>query len=192
MAAVIPIVIMAACAAVEPRRPAPSLEGRIQGQLVPQDNSVRLGGVEIRAAGKSTVTDEQGRFAFDTLPQGKISIVAEKGTGKGDAGRMMGVAVLYVGENPAQFKIPFRNAAFVDRFCEECHPYRPKQPIRQGQIIRDVHVSGIVPKKAAKWPESVDSQGRITCESCHTTHENTKYGKFLVDLKSGPLCKKCH
>ncbi|MBI5904144.1 MAG: carboxypeptidase regulatory-like domain-containing protein [Deltaproteobacteria bacterium] len=190
--AVLLLVIVAACASVEPRKPAPSLEGRIQGQLIPQDNSIRLGGVEIRAAGKTTATDEEGRFAFDTLPQGKISIVAEKRAGREDAGRMMGITVVYIGENPVQFKVPFRDAAFLDRFCEDCHPYRPKQPIRQGQVIRDVHVSGIVPNKATKWPESLDSKGRVTCESCHTLHETTKFGKFLVDLKSGPLCKKCH
>jgi predicted CXXCH cytochrome family protein len=194
------VALLAGCAGMEARKPAaPSPEerypdGKIRGLVaVGTGVSIPLEGVTVTAGGLKTSTDAGGRFFFPSLSRGKHSVVADKQFATGGVRRAMGVSVIYVNDpdSPVQVGMTLRDATFVDRFCAECHPYRG-QPVLEGQVLRDVHVSGVVPKKARKSPESWDEKGRITCLSCHTPHEKSSYEKFLTGLKTGPLCQKCH
>lgn len=194
------LILLAGCAGMEERKAVPPLPeekftgGKIRGVVTAgTGGSIPLEGVTVSAGTFKTKTDAGGRFFFPSLPRGKHSIVAEKRFETGEMKRAMGVSVIYINDPdaPVQVGMTLRDATFVDRFCSECHPYRG-QPVLEGQVMRDVHVSGVVPKKARNSPESWDEKGRITCLSCHTPHEKGRYEKFLTGLKGGPLCQKCH
>ncbi len=175
-----------------PVPPAPEGPAKIQGALEPAGIDVPLEGAEIRAGGAKAVAGAGGLFRFPDLPPGKNFLVAEKRLPSGTVRRAMGMAVIFVGDNPISLKVKMRDATDIDPFCEDCHPYRGNKS-RRDQILRCVHISKVVPKKATGWKESIDAQGRVTCESCHTLHEPAPSPHFLVaSTDKGELCRRCH
>lgn len=182
------------CAKVLPPTAPPVPEGpaKIQGALEPAGIDVSLEGAEIRAGGVKAVAGAGGVFRIHDLPPGKNFVVAEKRLPSGPVRRAMGMAVIFVGDNPISIKVKMRDATDIDAFCEDCHPYRGKKS-RKDQILRCVHISRTVPKKATGWKEGTDASGRVTCESCHTLHEPAPSPHFLVaTTDKGELCRRCH
>ena len=182
------------CAGVE-TRPAtvPPATGFVRGILV-SDNvlTVPLPGVEIRVDGHVVVSGEGGTFSLPRLSPGKQFIVAEKRFPSGPVRRVMGVSILFVGDNPIEIRIRMRDATDIDAFCSDCHPTL-KNVTRKDQIYRDVHPSGIVPVKARKPSGKFDEGGKMTCESCHTVHRPTGFPHFtLASYRDGKLCVQCH
>ncbi len=182
------------CARVLPPKAPPVPEGpaKIQGALEPAGIGVSLEGAEIRVGGVKAVAGAAGLFRIPDLPPGKNYLVAEKRLPSGTVRRAMGMAVIFVGENPISIKVKMRDATDIDAFCEDCHPYRGKKS-RRDQILRCLHISRVVPRKATGWKDSMDARGRVTCESCHTLHEPTPSPHFLVStIEKGELCRRCH
>ena len=124
------------------------------------------------------------------LPGGKHAIVAELKTAEI---RYLALPFAFVDEQQAlQLDIVLTDAGDVDRFCSECHPFSGKQT-RSGQIVRDMHPSGIKPRKAIRTTQLLDAQGLVTCESCHSLHQETGVERFvLYPFKNGDLCNRCH
>ena len=91
-------------------------------------------------------------------------LVAEKRFPSGTVRRILGVSTVYVSDSPIEVRIRMRDATEVDRFCSDCHPML-REVTRRDQIARDVHPSGIVPKKANKSSGILDNKGRVTCET---------------------------
>ncbi len=141
-------------------------------------------------------TDGWGTFSVPATVSGKILLVAERNFPSGATRRILGVGKLYFTGAPAEIEIPVEDvtpsAAEVrlDRFCERCHPQVQTLP---GQIPRDVHASGIVPVAANNPTGNFDDFGRVTCESCHTSHLPTGVLYFaLAPYETGELCLRCH
>lgn len=186
--------VLVSCARVIPPAPPPVPEGpaRIQGALEPAGIDLPLEGAEVRAGGMKAVAGAGGRFRFRDLPPGKNYVVAEKRLRSGKVRRAMGMAVIFVADNPINITVKMRDATDIDGFCEDCHPYRGGKK-RNDQILRCVHVSKTVPTKAVWWKEGTDAAGRVTCESCHTLHEPAPAPHFLVATTDrGELCRRCH
>jgi len=187
-------VALAGCARVETRPAAvPPTAGFVRGTVVP-DNAltVPLQGVEIRVEEQVAIAGEGGAFSLPRLSPGKQFLVAEKRFSSGTIRRVMGIATLYVSENPIELKIRMRDATDIDAFCSDCHPMK-WNVTRKDQIFRDVHPSGIVPVKAKKPGAKLDAAGKVTCESCHTVHRPTASPRFTLDTyKDGKLCAQCH
>lgn len=182
------------CARVLPPKAPPAPEGpaRIQGALEAAGIDVPLDGAEVRAGGLKAVAGAGGAFRFQDLPPGKNYVVAEKRFASGPVRRTMGMAVIFVADNPISIRVKVRDATDIDAFCEDCHPYRDKKS-RRDQILRCVHVSRTVPVKARGWMEGTDAAGRVTCESCHTLHEPAPSPHFLLaPTEKGELCRRCH
>ena len=187
-------VALVSCAKVlpPPAPPVPEGPAKVQGTLEAAGIQVPLDAAEIRAAGLKAVAGAGGAFRFRDLPPGKNFLVAEKRLGAGPVRRAMGMAVIFVADNPINIRIRMRDATNIDAFCEDCHPYRGKIS-RKDQILRCIHVSGTVPIKATGSSQGTDTQGRVTCESCHTLHEPAPAPHFLVaGTDKGELCRRCH
>lgn len=188
---------IAACARVEVKPPTPPPvvvpETPYMGSLLLDNTvSVSLSGAVITTETERTVADEKGRFAFEKMAPGKHLVVAEKRTAAGPVRRLLGVATVFVEESPVQMRIRMRDATDVDVFCLDCHPPY-KEVKRRDQIARDIHPSGIVPKKAKKRTGKFDEGGRVTCESCHSVHRATGFPHFaLVSYADGTMCVQCH
>jgi hypothetical protein len=164
----------------------------VQGVLEPKGIDVPLTGAKVTAGDRVATAGPGGAFTLGGLPRGKVNLVVEKRFDSGPVRRVMGVATLYVSDTPIRIVVPVRDATDVDRFCEECHPYKG-QKTRRDQILRCLHVSGVWPKKANKSSEFLDPMGKVTCESCHTVHRETKARHFVVvDYQDGKLCNQCH
>lgn len=185
---------LSACARVETKpvavTPPPGFH---RGSLVADNTlSVSLAGTRITVEGLTVEAGEDGRFSLPAIPLGKQFLVAEKRYSSGKIRRIMGVSTVYVSENPIDVRIRMRDATDVDAFCSDCHPLL-RNVTRKDQIIRDVHPSGIVPKKANKLTGKFDEKGRVTCESCHSVHRPTGYPHFtLASYIDGKLCVQCH
>lgn len=183
-----------ACAkvAVVPPRPAPP-EGFVRGVLA-ADNTlgVSLAGAEARMGGGTATVSAAGTFSFPRPAPGKYFVVVEKRFETGPVRRVMGVSTVYVADYPVDVRVRLRDATDIDAFCSDCHPVKGKVT-RRDQVIRDVHPSGIVPRKANKPTGRYDDRGRVTCESCHTVHQPTAYPHFtLASFRDGKLCLECH
>ena len=185
---------VSACATVETKPvSAPPPSGMFRGELV-LDNAltVSLAGAQIRVEDQVVTVPEDGRFSFPGISPGKRFLVAEKRFSSGPVRRILGVSTVYVSDNPLEVKIRMRDATDVDAFCSDCHPML-RNVARKDQIPRDVHPSGIIPKKAAKRTGIFDEKGRVTCESCHTAHRPTESPHFtLASYRDGKLCVLCH
>jgi len=185
----------ASCARA-PITPAPqvtALPGRLGGAIY-TDNALRvsLEGARIRVGEEEVKAGADGTFSFPGVPTGKQFLVAEKRFSSGDVLRILGVSTIYVEDSPVRVRVRMRDATDVDAFCLDCHPMK-KDVTRRDQIMRDVHPSGIVPKKANKPFGKYDEKGRVTCESCHTVHRETGFAHFtLASFKDGKLCLQCH
>ncbi len=172
--------------------PGPPPEGKIRGRLVPQGLAVPLDGAVVEAAGERAAVTGEGWFAFRELPPGKQHVVVEKTFPSGTVRRILGVATIFVADNPIEIRIPVRDATDVDAFCLECHPPYAKVT-RRDQKYRDAHPSGVVATKALGDRSLLDSRGRITCESCHTAHRPGPFPLFGVgDIGKGSYCNRCH
>jgi len=170
----------------------PPTEGKIRGRIVPQGVSVPLDGAVVEAGGKKTTVTAEGWFAFPDLEPGKQHLVVEKSFYSGSVRRILGVATIFVADNPVEIKIPVRDATDVDVFCLECHPPYAKVT-RRDQRYRDAHPSGVVARTALGDRSLLDVRGRVTCESCHTAHRPGQYPLFGVgDIRKGSYCNRCH
>jgi len=185
---------IAACARMETRPAAvPPPPGVLQGVLT-LDNTltVSLSGAQIRVEDQAVTVGEGGAFSLPGVSPGKQFLVAEKRFPSGTVRRLLGVSTVYVSDSPIEVRIRMRDATEVDRFCSDCHPML-REVTRRDQIARDVHPSGIVPKKANKPSGKLDDKGRVTCESCHSVHLPTGFPHFtLASYQDGKLCVRCH
>ncbi len=153
---------------------------------------VPLDGVKITTEKSISTSLGDGRFSLPGLTRGKHLLVAEKRFPQGAVRRILGVAKVFVGDTPPEIRIPMRDATDVDAFCLDCHPPY-KEVTRADQIPRDLHPSGIVPKKARKPTGRYDGKGRVTCESCHSIHRETGNPHFtLTSFADGRMCQECH
>lgn len=187
-------VFLAGCggAPVAPGAVAPA-PGFVKGTLV-ADNilSVPLAGSRVTLGDAETTASQDGSFSLPRVAPGKYSLLAENRYPAGDVRRVLGLAMVYVGENPMEVRVRMRDATDVDRFCSDCHP-SGKNVTRRDQIPRDVHPSGVVPVKARKQTGRYDDRGRVTCESCHAVHAPTPYPHYLrASFRDGRLCLECH
>jgi len=179
-----------------PVRPPPRISvppGRLGGALF-ADNTlgVPLEGAQVRVGEEAVKTGADGTFDFPGVPTGKQFLVAEKRFPSGAVRRVLGVSTVYVTDSPLRVRIRMRDATDVDTFCLDCHPMK-KDVTRRDQIQRDIHPSGIVPKKANKPFGKYDEKGRVTCESCHTVHQDAGFPHFtLASFRDGKLCLQCH
>jgi len=173
--------------------PAPPPEARVRGTVV-LDNGlvVPLEGALVHAGEEAAAVTAAGTFSLGRLVPGKHSVVVEKRFPAGPVRRVMGVALIYVADAPVEVRVRVRDATDVDAFCSDCHPVKGKAT-RRDQVIRDVHPSGVVPRKARKPGGAYDEKGRVTCESCHTAHRPTEFPHFtLASYRDGRLCLRCH
>lgn len=185
--------LLVGCVEVARIPPAPVPEGAVRGVLA-LDNalSVSLDGATVRTEDERLSVGPDGVFALRRVTPGKHHLVVEKRFEQGPVRRVLGVAVFYFADLPISLRIPVRDATDVDRFCTECHPQKGA-PVRRGQVIRDVHPSGVVPRKAVGAAGRFDERGRVTCESCHTVHESVGFPKFTrASYLDGKLCVECH
>ncbi len=170
----------------------PPPEGKVRGRLVPKGISVPLDGAVAEAGGERATVAADGQFAFRDLAPGKHHVVVEKTFAAGAVRRVLGVATIFVADNPIEIKVTVRDATDVDVFCLECHPPYAKVT-RRDQKYRDAHPSGVVARTALGDPSLLDARGRITCESCHTAHRPGQYPLFGVgDIGKGSYCNRCH
>ena len=194
-AALAVLVLAAGCAAprpptVIPARPlAPAGTGVIEGRIFHSGNNSLAAPVEVRGAGRATTGGPDGAYILDGLPSGRIFMTAEARDG---GKRYLAVAIERLGEGERLARdLDLKDATNVDAFCSECHPERQT---RSDQVVRDIHPSDIKPTRANKNVGGVlDARGYVTCESCHTIHEDTGVAHFSRDLyETGELCLKCH
>jgi hypothetical protein len=188
-------IVLGACAKVAIKPPVAVVPppGLLGGAAF-ADNTlgVSLAGVEISIDNQVVTADSSGVFSFPEIPPGKKHLVAEKRFARGAVRRLLGVSTVYVADSPVQVRIRMRDATDVDTFCLDCHPMK-KDITRRDQVYRDIHPSGIVPKKANKPTGKFDARGRVTCESCHAIHRETGFPHFtLANYREGTLCLQCH
>jgi len=186
---------IASCARapVTPAPPVSVLPGRLGGAIY-ADNTLRvsLEGTRIRVGEAEVKAGADGIFSFPGVAMGKQFLVAEKRFSTGDVRRVLGVSSVYVTDSPVRIQVRMRDATDVDAFCLDCHPMA-RDVTRRDQIKRDIHPSGIVPKKANKPSGKFDEKGRVTCESCHTIHQDVGFPHFtLASFRDGKLCLQCH
>ncbi len=186
--------MLPSCAPVAVKPPAAVAppEGKVRGVLVAQGVSVPLDGAVVEAGGKRATVTGGGAFAFPELEPGKQYLVVEKTFVSGSVRRILGVATIFVAENPIDLRITVRDATDVDVFCLDCHPPYGKVT-RRDQKYRDAHPSGVVAQKARGDARLLDFRGRVTCESCHTAHRPGQFSLFGVgDIRKGAFCNRCH
>lgn len=172
---------------------APALPGFIRGVLA-VDNAlaVSAAGATVRIGGVRAAASPDGSFSLPQVPPGKYSLVAEKRFGQGSVRRVLGISTVYVGDSRIEVRVRLRDATDVDAYCSDCHPVK-QNVARRDQVVRDVHPSGVVPRKANKPTGRFDERGRVTCESCHTLHEPTPHPHYLLgSYRDGKICLDCH
>lgn len=188
------------CAPAPPRPPAPEAvplpppagTAAVEGRIFLSGNIGLTGPVSIRAAGVSGESSPTGKYALAGLPEGKAHLTAET---RVNGTRYLGVAVLILEKGRTLSRdLELGDASNVDAYCLDCHPFKGEQT-RRDQIVRDLHASGIRPKKAVANRDGtmLDERGYVTCESCHTVHEETGVGQFVrYPFRNGELCIRCH
>ena len=168
----------------------PSGNGKIFGKITLEGSQPLPGTVVITVSGRRVQSDSSGSYMVSGLPAGRHAVVAELKTKEK---RYLALPFAFVDEKQnLQLDIQLADATDVDRFCSECHPLLGKQT-KSSQIIRDVHPSGIKPRKALRTTQLFNAQGLVTCESCHSLHQETGVERFvLYPFKNGDLCNRCH
>ena len=164
--------------------------GKIFGKVSLGDNEPLPGIVMIAVSGQRVQSDSAGNYKVSGLPGGKHAVVAEL---KVKDKRYLALPFAYVDERQdLQLDIRLADARDVDSFCSECHPF-PGNKTRASQIVRDVHPSGVKPRKAVRTNQLFNAQGLVTCESCHSLHQETGVERYvLYSFKNGDLCNRCH
>jgi len=161
----------------------------IRGSLYLVGNKSISAPVEVRGGGRSTAGSPDGTYVLDGLPSGRVFLTAEAREGKN---RYLAVSMERLGEGEQLVRdLGLRDATNVDTFCLDCHPMRQTRP---DQVIRDLHPSDVKPVRASKNVGGIlDERGHVTCESCHTIHEDTGVAHFSrYSYENGTLCLKCH
>lgn len=168
----------------------PAGKGRVFGKVSLAGFQVLPGTVMITVGGRRVQSDAAGSYAVSGLPGGRHAVVAELKTKEN---RYLAMPFAIVDEQHGlQLNIQLADATDVDSFCSECHPFVGKQT-RSSQVVRDVHPSGIKPRKAVRTSQLFNAQGLVTCESCHSLHQETGVEKqVLYPFKNGDLCNRCH
>jgi len=168
----------------------PGGSGQLYGKITLESGRPLPGPVLVLVNGQRVKTDAAGNYKVDSLPGGKFGVAAELKTKEM---RYLALGFALVDQKQRlQLDFRLREAADVDLFCSDCHPFVGKQT-RSDQIIRDVHPSGIKPRKALRTTQLYDAQGLMTCESCHSLHQETGVVKYvLYPFNNGDLCNRCH
>jgi len=164
----------------------------IRGRVSLPGNNVPAKAVEVRGGGQVILSDGEGNYALDALPAGKVLIVAEA---RVQETRYLAVDRVILGEELGEttLDLALADASNVDSYCSTCHPYLKAE--RKDQIVRDIHTSDIRPEQATKNLDGtmLDERGFVTCESCHTIHQETGIKSFLrYPGRRGVLCLRCH
>ncbi len=166
--------------------------GKVRGRVLSEGLAVSLAGAKVRLGAEESMVKSDGTFILPGETPGKQSLVIEKRFGSGPVRRVLGVAIVYISENPVAVLVKARDATDVDVFCSDCHPPY-KKVTRKDQVFRDIHVSGVPAKRALSDPSLLDATRRITCESCHTVHQPRGFPFFGIDnVRSGVFCNRCH
>ena len=182
------------CAAPPSGAPPPAVRpggsGKIFGKLSLAGGQPLPGIAVITVGGQRVQADAAGNYRTSGLPTGKHAVVAEL---KINEKRYLALPFAVVDEKQdLQLDIRLADAGDVDLFCSECHPFTGKQT-RSSQIVRDVHPSGVKPRKATRTTQLLDARGLVTCESCHSLHQETGVERFVIyPFKNGDLCNRCH
>lgn len=164
----------------------------MRGAAVPTGVDVSLAGATVTLGNRQANVSPAGTFSLEDVEPGKQHIVVEKTFSSGKTLRVLGISTIFVADTPVDVKIPVRDATDLDAYCLGCHPSLGKA-VRRDQKVRDAHPSGVVAQKAVGDPTLLDSNGRITCESCHTAHRASQYPLFgRGDIRQGPFCNRCH
>ena len=168
----------------------PGGSGQLYGKVSLEGDRPLPGPATVMVKGQRVTTDAAGNYTVDGLPGGKFGVVVELKTKEM---RYLAVPFTVVDQKQGlRLDIRLKEAADIDRFCSECHPFAGKQT-RADQIVRDAHPSGIMPRKALRTRQLYDAQGLMTCESCHSLHQATGVERFvLYPFKNGDLCNRCH
>lgn len=168
----------------------PAGNGRISGKISLPAAQTLPGRAVITVNGQRVQADAAGNYKVTGLPAGKHAVAVELKTKEK---RYLALPFAFVDEKQdLQLDIQLADAGDVDLFCSECHPFTGKQ-VRSNQIIRDVHPSGIKPRKATRTNQLFNAQGLVTCESCHSLHQETGVERFILyPFKNGDLCNRCH
>jgi len=192
---VLPLAAIWGCAPTPeiPPPPAPVVprgDGVIEGRIYLPGNKTVSGPVVIKANGIAAESGPSGEYLLDGLPGGKIYLVAEL---RNSGERYLAVETIRLREGErTSVDMQLGDAANVDAFCSDCHPFRGEKT-RRDQIIRDLHMSDIKPVQATKNLGTLDERGFVTCESCHTIHEETGVRHFVRwTYEDGKLCLRCH
>jgi len=191
--AVLLAVGLSRCAAPQPAVPPSTLlrgSGQMFGKVTLEGDRPLPGPALVTVNGQRVKTDAAGNYTVSGLPGGKLGVVAELKTKEM---RYLALPFAFVDQKQGlRLDIRLKDAADVDLFCSGCHPFTGKQT-RSDQIVRDVHPSGIKPRKALRTNQLYDAQGLMTCESCHSLHQVTGVEKFVIyPFKNGDLCNRCH
>lgn len=168
----------------------PGGSGKMFGKVSVADAKSLPGGAVITINGRRVQTDTAGNYKVSGLPAGKHAVVAELKTKEK---RYLALPFAFIDEKQdLQLDIRLADAGDVDLFCSECHPFTGKQT-RSSQVVRDVHPSGLKPVKAVRTTQLLDARGLVTCESCHSLHQETGVERYvLYPFKNGDLCNRCH
>lgn len=170
--------------------PRPAGTGQLSGKVSLEGNLSLPAPVSISVGGVSTTSDAGGGYVLKGLPAGKFAVVAEL---KDKENRYLALPFVFVDEQQGvQLDLLLKNARDVDVFCSECHP-KPGKQTNARQIVRDAHPSGVRPKKATRTAQLLDARGMVTCESCHTLHQQTGVERYVrYPFTTGDLCNRCH
>jgi len=168
----------------------PQGSGRLFGTVSLEGGQPLPGPAVVTVNDRQVKTDAAGNYVVDGLPGGKFGVAFELKTKEK---RYLALSFAFVDEKQGrQLDIQCKEAPDVDLFCSECHPFTGKQT-RSNQIVRDVHPSGVKPRKAMRTDQLLDERGYVTCESCHTLHQGTGVVRFVhYPFNNGDLCNRCH
>jgi len=164
--------------------------GKLYGSVSFEGNITEPLPVLVKVRGRYVQSDDQGKYVLTGMPDGNLRLVAEA-TGGGR--RYLDLEKVALGEGEEkELNLLLEDATDLDRYCIECHPYRGEK-VGPGQVLRDVHKSGFRPEKQMRTQELLDHRGHVTCESCHTLHEDTDENFFILyPYMNGNLCNRCH
>jgi hypothetical protein len=165
--------------------------GKIRGKVTLTGLSVPIDGADVRVGNVKGKVGQGGVFSLPEAPSGKQTLVIEKKFQSGQVRRILGMSTLFVGDAPIDLNVSVRDATDIDAYCLDCHPPL-KMVTRKDQKYRDIHISGVVAKRALADKTLLDAEGKITCESCHTIHVPGKPVYGVDDIKSGVFCNRCH
>lgn len=210
--------------------PARSFAGDLEVTVVAADGKKIREGVVYAADQAARLEKGVVKVTVRGIPEQRTAVTADVRVGAAggkDDVRYLGVVEGFPSRGtPAAVKVTVSPVKDMDAFCAGCHP-SAGQPVKQGQIVRDIHSSGKeitgrhleqVPKFAEfiekrrteskeRPPEPIVLEERLvkvngkdvkkyyyTCESCHTLHWKTPWGKYAraAFREMGTLCAGCH